>query len=61
MSEAGGNSKDQKSGNVALDRDGYPELYGLNGPAFSAEKGDSRVVDQSTDNFDLEDFAQALT
>jgi hypothetical protein len=61
MSGARENTKDQKSGNVALDRDEYPEQCGLNGPTFSAERGDSRVVDQSTNNFDLGDFAQAPT
>ncbi len=51
MSEARENTKDQKNETVARVPDGYPEQYGLNGPTFSTEKEDSRVVNQSANNF----------
>ena len=46
MSELGGNMKGQKNGVVARVRVEYLEQYGLNGPTFSTEKQDSRVVNQ---------------
>jgi hypothetical protein len=61
MSELVENTKDQKNESVARVLDEYPEQHGLNGPTFSAEKEDSRVVNQSANSFDRWASAQAPT
>ena len=41
---------DQRTGSAAHAQEGYLERSGLNGPIFSAEMKDSRVVNQSANN-----------